>query len=485
MTRPTIVSEVFGPAKSNGPPRKKAARTVSLAEAEYTDVANARRLVERHGQDLRYCDPWRKWLVWDGSCWKEDDTREVLRRAKEMIRAMYAEAERLADRDRQALVKHALQTERNVNRIRAALELAKDGVPILPREMDNDAWLLNVANGTIDLRTGEIREHKRGDYITRMSPVAFEPGAACELWTSFLHRIFAGKAELIAFVQRLFGYCLTGDVREQLLIVFHGTGANGKSTLLNLVLLALADYAMKATPELMLLKAIDSHPTERADLFGRRLVVAMETDEGRRLAESLVKELTGGDPIRARRMREDHWQFMPSHKLILCTNHRPVVKGTDHAIWRRIRLVPFDVVIPDAEQDKTLADKLRAELPGILAWCVRGCLDWQRDGLGLPEEVKAATAAYRDEQDVLGAFLAECCARGPHYRIKAGAIYGGYRDWCKRTGETEVKQRTFGMAMTERGFERQDNNGIWYVGLDLRSELKDGGNGGNGTNFPD
>jgi putative DNA primase/helicase len=217
----------------------------------------------------------------------------------------------------------------------------------------------------------------------------------------------------------------------------------------------------------------ESHPTERAVLFGKRLVVDVESAEDARLNENLVKQLTGSDRITARRMREDFWEFAPTHKLMLCTNHRPEIKETKNAIWRRIKLVPFTVVIPEAEQIKDLLRRLCGEQAGILAWCVRGCLDWQLKGLGVPEEVAGATAEYRSDQDILASFLTEECVVNPQLSAKATRLYERYRKWTERCGETPANQRAFGMAMTERGFERYTNNGTWYRGLGLRSDGED------------
>jgi putative DNA primase/helicase len=276
---------------------------------------------------------------------------------------------------------------------------------------------------------------------------------------------------MIHHVQKLLGYALTGDVREQLLIVLWGKGANGKTTLVNAVMESLGEgYAIKASRDLLMARKMDNHPTQLARLFGKRLVVATETQEAGRLDEAAVKELTGGDPVPARRMREDLWQFNPTHKLFLVTNHRPEIIGTDEGIWRRVHLVPFGVRIPDDQQDKGLADKLRAERPGILAWCVRGCLLWQREGLEAPEEVQAATKAYRSEQDVLAAFIADCCDVNKELRCRASKLYAAYKTWAERGGEAPVNQRRFGMALKERGYESYTNNGTMYRGICVRQD---------------
>lgn len=435
-----------------------------------TDTGNAERFAQQHGQNVRYCYAWNKWLAWDGTRWKLDDTGALERMAKLTARSILREAAAEEDSDRRkALVKFARASESAARRD-AMLKLVRSepGIPVLPEILDTNTWLLNCQNGTIDLRTGQLRDHRREDLITKLVPVEFRPDAKAPTWLSFLDRIFASTAGLIVFVQRLLGYCLTGSVREQVLPIFHGKGSNGKSTLIGTMLELLGlDYAIKAAPDLVLLKK-DAHPTERADLAGKRLVACIEVDEGRNLAEALVKDLTGGDKIRARRMREDFWQFDPTHKIILAVNHRPAIRGTDHAIWRRIRLVPFTVTIPDAEQDKDLANKLLAELPGILAWCVQGCLEWQASGLGEPEEVKTATEEYRADEDVLAGFLADCCVVQPGATARATTLYKCYLDYCDQNGEKPWGQRQFGRAMTDNDrFDRYTNNGTWYRGVGL------------------
>jgi putative DNA primase/helicase len=247
------------------------------------------------------------------------------------------------------------------------------------------------------------------------------------------------------------------------------------------------DYTLKAPPDLLVVRHGESHPTERACLFGKRLVVASETPQGRRLNEALVKELTGGERITGRRMREDFWDFWPSHKFILSTNHRPVIRGTDDGIWRRVRLVPFTVQFWDGDdpansgrhdldpalrQDKRLGDKLRAELSGILRWAVEGCLDWQRDGLTLPDKVRAATNEYRNEEDQFRQWECDRCFVGPEYRCRASELYADYHSWCERGGYRPESQKVFGEQLTKRKFERRVSNGTWYLGIALRTDLE-------------
>lgn len=433
-----------------------------------TDLGNAERLIDLYGDRIRYCHPWGKWLIWDGKRWRIDDTGMAQKLAQATARSIWDEA-RAADDParREELGSHAAKTEK-ADRMAAMLKLAQAMVPVLPGELDQHPWLLNCINGTVDLKTGIIREHRIEDMLTAICPVTYDITAACPLWNRTVTECMKGRLALVEFLQRAFGLSLVGEIREHLLVICYGNGSNGKSVMLNTVQDVLGpDYAMKAPPDLLMVKG-DTHPTERADLFGKRFVLTIEVEDGKRLAEGLVKEITGGDDIRARRMREDFWQFKPSHHPWLACNHKPVVRGSDNGIWRRLRLVPFDRKFEEAEQDLSLPTKLKAEASGILAWMVKGCLAWQQHGLGEPIEVKAATADYRHEMDVVGAFIEERCVVLPTAKAKASALYSAYRNWAEEGGEHSVNQRRFGMAVGERGFEKFTNNGQWYRGIGLR-----------------
>ena len=419
-----------------------------------TDLGNASRLIAHHGQDLRYCYPWGSWLIWDGRRWSLDESGEIHRRAKQTVTEIYREAADAADDEtRKALAKHAVRSEAE-NRIQAMISLAKSEVPIMPAAMDANPWLMNVATGTINLKTGELLEHRREDLITKLAG-EYDPTAAAPTWAATLERVLP-SAEVRAFFKRLCGYAISGDVSEHVLPVLYGTGANGKSTILNALLEAAGEYGMQAAPDLLIAKR-GGHPTEVADLFGMRVVASIEVEDGRRLAETLVKSLTGGDKVRARRMRQDFWQFDPTHTAFLCTNHKPEIRGNDAGIWRRIRLIPFTETIAPAEQDKRLPTKLRSELPGILAWAVEGCLEWQRDGLKAPEEVRKATGAYRSEMDVIGAFLRDECETQQGYSATFKEVFARYEEWCEEAGEKPETRRKFNARLKERGpfFDRR------------------------------
>jgi putative DNA primase/helicase len=455
-----------------------------------TDTGNARRLVELHGRDLLHVHPWRTWLAWDSIRWRPDDTGEAMRRAKDTVAVAYQEAAVVIERigrelaqatDQQAkgalkaqlveaqrLLAWALKSEQ-AQRLDALLALARSDLPILHDQLDTEPFLLNVLNGTLDLRTGELRSHRRDDLITKLAPVSYDPQAVCPLWDKFLDRIMDSNQDLIGYLQRVAGYCLTGNMSEQCLWFFYGTGANGKSTFLTTLLAMLGDYGMQAVSDLLMVKNHESHPTERADLFGKRFVATIETEEGKRIAEALMKQMTGGDQMRARKMRQDFFEFRPTHKIVLAANHRPTVRGTDHAAWRRIKLVPFTVTIPDEEKDKALPERLKAELPGILAWAVRGCLDWQNYGLGEPAEVRQATAAYQSEQDSAQGFLDECCVLIPGARVRASALLEAYQVW---SGDRLMSRQVFNQRLREKGFESRRGHGgayFWH-GIGLAQE---------------
>ncbi len=446
-----------------------------------TDLGNAQRLVTRHGRDLRYCHLWNKWLAWDGMRWQVDDSGEIVRRAKDTVRGIYAEAKETSEpEERKAIARHALRSEADA-RIKAMISLAQSepGIPIDPTLLDTDPWLLTCLNGTIDLRSGELLPHEREHYITKRAPVTHDQEATCPTWLAFLGRIMAGDADLIGFLQRAIGYSLTGNTTERVFLILHGGGRNGKSTLLEVFRTLLGpDYAVRTPTDTLLAKRESGIPNDVARLRGARFVSASEADEGRRLAESTIKDLTGGDTISARFMRGEFFDFLPVFKLWLATNHRPVIRGTDLGIWDRIRLVPFSVRIPDDEQDRDLRQKLIAEAPGILAWAVHGCLEWQRHGLGTPSAVRKATAGYRADMDVLGAFLADRCTIDPQARIAAKTLYADYQRWCEETGEKPLSQIAVGKQLAERGFtpaRSGKGRGRGWIGLGLLSETDDEG----------
>ncbi len=460
-------------------------------ENDLTELMNARRLVALFGQQLRYVSEW-GWMAWTGKRWERDTTGAVMRYAKETALSYYQDAAQAAsagDSDKaKELAQHAKRSQ-SARAIRAMVELAQSELEVIarPEDFDNDPWVLNCENGTLDLRTGELRPHDPADLLTKLCPVNYDPAATCPTWERFQNEIAAECAAIVAYKQRMYGYSLTGDVSEQAFFIAYGTGANGKSTEVNTIRAILGpDYAWHIPTESLLTKAHGGGiPNDLARLKGMRFVTAIESDLGRRLAEGLVKQLTGGDPITARYMRAEFFTFDPTHKLILATNHKPEIWGSDHAIWRRIKLIPYTVTIPKARQDKDLPEKLLAEAAGILAWLVRGCLAWQREGLAEPGEVTNATNAYRQEQDVIGEFLADRCIFKPTATVAKGELYEAYVTWCETNKETPLSKRKFGGKITERGDVAEDKSTgglrVW-VGIGLLAEANSGVSGVSGKN---
>lgn len=441
-----------------------------------TEVANSRRFNARHADRVGYVNAWQKPLIWTGKQNQIDDSGAVLRLGKEVADSLWAEVVTNPSDD---AVRFAVESSK-ASKIAAATRLAMAEVPIDVADLDANPWLLNCDNGTIDLRTGKLRPHRREDWITKICPTRFNPDAPSYHFDRFLESTLE-SALVIDFLRRLAGYCLTGLVSEQILPVFWGGGANGKTTLLNAWQDTLgSDYSGAAPASLLMERKQSEHPTELADLFGRRVVVASETNQGAKLAESTVKQLTGGDIISARRMREDFWTFKPTHKLLLLTNHKPQIKGTDEAIWRRIVLIPFvrkfwnpdkgETGPAELRQDKTLADRLHAEREGILAWMVRGCLEWQKDGLQIPDAVRVATAEYRSESDTVGRFIAECCITGNPdvFKVRFSDLYARLESWCNDSGDNLPSRKFTGQYLQDQRFRDRHSGARWYLGIALR-----------------
>ncbi len=395
----------------------------------------------------------------------------IKQRCKATVRAMYDDAASWVLRTRdiedtgerkqahkyaQELAKYAKASE-SETKLSAMERLAQSAVAVLPDVFDRDPWLLNVQNGTLDLRTGVLSPHTRSQLITRYIDVPYDQEASCPLWEDFLDVIFCGNQDLISYVWKAIGYNLTGMIGEQCFFLLHGLGANGKSTFLSVLSGLMADYGSHTPFTTFLYKDRESSSNDLARLRGARVVTAQEMDQGKRLAEPLIKSITGGDKISCRFLYGEYFDFVPSFKLWLAANHKPIVTGTDHAIWRRIHLIPFSFTVPPEQQDSRLGDKLAAELPGILSWAVRGCLQWQASGLCPPASVVSATEEYRAEMDTLGAFLEECCLINQQAVVKSSALYNTYIGWCKQNGETELTQTAFGRQLTERGFVKERN----------------------------
>ncbi|GAB4334147.1 MAG: hypothetical protein Kow0099_06130 [Candidatus Abyssubacteria bacterium] len=469
------LERLAGEAPLCEPAQERAQTTQPLESSNLNDLHHARQIARRFGHSIRHCERQGGFFVYDGARWIRDETGQVWRWAVETAEDIQREARELSNEDeRRRLLEWAVRAERRANIESALKQLAAlEGIAVTHDAFDRDPWLFNCANGTVDLRSGKLRPHRREDMLSKISPVAFDPEARCPQWQAFLKRITDDNVDVLAFLQRAVGYALSGSVREQKLLFLHGAGANGKSTFLNMLLHVWGDYARRIAPDLLFLNRDDRHPTALADLCGVRLAVTTEIEQGKRLAEVLVKELSGGDRLLARRMRQDYFEFEPTHTLFIAGNHLPVIRGSEHAVWRRIALVPFTVTVPENEQDKDLADKLRAEAAGILRWCVRGCLDWQAFGLSEPADVRAATSQYRSDMDILGDFLGECCVVVPGAEVTSAELNKAYRAWCEKTGERAMSARSLGLRLKERGFTQKltgNSRSRTWIGIGLLSE---------------
>jgi putative DNA primase/helicase len=437
-----------------------------------SDLGNAQRLAALHGENLRYCHELGKWLIWNSQMWSPDKSGQIVRFAKGTVRNIYSEAAQLPEGNA-TLAKHALQSEA-AKRIEWLVELAKSepAIPASIEMLDANPWLLNCLNGAIDLRSGKLLPHDRHNLCTKQVPVEFTPEAECPMWKVFLNRIMAENKQLISFLQRAVGYSLTGMTTEQVLFILYGTGANGKSTFVESVRSLLGDYGQQSEFETFLVRKNGGGPrNDIARLKGARFVSAAEGEQDCRLSESVIKQVTGGDKIAARFLYQEHFEFTPEFKLFLASNHKPRIVGTNEAIWRRIRLIPFTVTIPRRERDPQLLDKLRRELPGILAWAVRGCLTWQKKGLGEPNEVAEATSEYRQEEDFLATFLADKCITDPKGVAHAGMLFEVYEQCCKDNGEQPETQKVFGSELHSRGCTSGKKKGkrAWF-GVRLRTD---------------
>jgi putative DNA primase/helicase len=441
-----------------------------------TDMGNGKRLVALHGHDLHYCPPGKKWFIWNGKLYLPDNGSEIMRRAKDTVQSIGSEIEASTDeRLRSELVRHARSSE-SQTRLKGMIVCAQSEptIDIMPDNLDQDPWLLNCLNGTLDLRTGRLRGHRRSDLITKISPVKFIPKAECPVWLHFLRKIMGENATLISFLQRAVGYSLTGITWEQCLFILWGIGKNGKTTLLEVIKALLGkDFARQAASETFMQKARGGQiPNDLAALKGARLVTAPELEKDQCLSESLIKLATGEDEIIARFLYGEYFSYKPQFKLWMMANHKPVIRGTDDGIWRRLMLIPFKVQIPESGRDRQLINKLKAELPGILNWALQGCLEWQRDGLGIPQEVQDAVAEYRKDMDILGRFIEERCIRNPKSVTPATTIYEAYTLWAEANGETNpLKQGAFGKALSDRGVDRKHLNSGWVrTGISLRPD---------------
>jgi putative DNA primase/helicase len=429
-----------------------------------TEDELALRFSARHARDLRYVALKAQWLKWDGGRWLPEATLLAFDLARESCRTdareygngkppagvtsakTVAAVERLAKADR---------------RQAATLE-----------QWDADDWVTNTEMATVNLRTGIGRPPNPADYITKKTACyAPPPGTPHPIWSAFLTRITAGDIELQSFLQRYIGYCCTGVTTEHKFVFAYGTGANGKSTFVNTIREIFGDYATVADVGTFIASNTERHPTDVAKLHGYRLVVAQETEKGRRWDEAKIKTMTGGDKMTACFMRQDFFDFIPKFKLFVTGNHKPQLSNVDEAMRRRLLLVPFTVQIPVEERDPQLPEKLKAEWPAILRWCLDGCLEWQRIGLAPPQIVTDATEAYFDDQDLIKQWLDECTQEAPS-TVFTGTptLFSSWKNWCDERGMSTGTARALSDALSDRGLmHKRTKRGRGFAGIELRS----------------
>jgi putative DNA primase/helicase len=440
----------------------------------YTDTGNAKFFVSYYWSKkryFRYCLQLKTWYVWNDKYWEEDRLGLVQRMAKELaLRLKGVLSHGVSDDAELSRIARWARSTQSIRGLNAMIELAKSepNVATLPEKLDPDPWLLNVGNGTLNLKNGQLQPFNRADLITKIIPIDYDVRATCPLWEKFLYEIMQGDKETIKYLQKAAGYSLTGTVKQQVMFILHGLGENGKSVFIIVLIALFGDYAKHTTSSILLQKTDADKPTDVARLKGARFVVAEETDQGRKLAEAAVKQLTGGDPITARGLYKEAIQFDPTFKLWLMTNYLPEITGTDHGIWRRLIVVPFDFT--PVHRDLDLSEKLKKELPGILKWAVDGALLWQKEGLIPPGAIKAASQAYRVGMDVVGQFIDDRCVIDPNASTPVKDLYSSYKIWCLANGERALTANGFGRALTGKGFnEARTANTKLRTGIRLKT----------------
>lgn len=472
-----------GPAEAPQPPRtprgprgliggtEAATITVERPEdldepmpAKYSEDQAALKFTARYSDQFRYVAAWGKWLEWDGAKWSADVILKVFDLVRKVCREMADEAGRdqmLTDHQ-----KMKIASVYGTSKVVAAVEKLAKSDPrhaSRPADWDKDLWLVNTPGGVVNLRNGEIRPARQSDHMTKTTSVAPSEEAHCPNWHKFLDSVTGGDHELKHFLQRVAGYSLTGSIKEHALFFLYGTGRNGKGTFIGALQGILADYSVVASMNVFIEQKFAQHTTDVAALMGARLVTAQETDEGRRWAESRIKEMTGGDLITARYMRQDNFTFKPQFKLIIAGNHKPGLRNVDEAIKARMNLIPFTVTIPPEQRDKDLPEKLAQEAAGIFRWMIDGCLDWQERGLAQPECVLSATDQYLADQDVMLDWIDSECEQNPNYREKSTDLYASYKKFTERASDYVLPVRAWKAKLESRNFGSVKSHGIHMI----------------------
>jgi putative DNA primase/helicase len=444
-----------------------------------TDVYNAQYFTDRHGDEIRFCDSLGGWHVWDGRRWEKDENYRIMKHAKETAKAMYQQG---VASDNKHIIKHAVSME-SKGKLEAMISLARSNdIAVKSEVFDQDIWHVNCANGTLDLRTRKFSPPRKEDYCTKATPVNYNPDAKAPRWKQFLDEVFSGDQGLIDFMQRAVGYSLSGSVQEHCFFILWGIGRNGKSTFLKHIQKIMGDYATSTPAGTLMEKYNDAIPNDIARLKGTRFVSTTESGQNRRLAEPVVKALTGDDPITARFLHKEFFTFSATFKIFLATNHKPDITGTDKGIWSRVVLVPFDYVLPPEKQDHHLDEKLEAEHEGIFAWAVEGFRKWQEDGLGTAGRIDEMKEQYQEDSDIIGQFISECCDLGPG-QTSVGDMTKAVGEWCKDAGIRTIKRNVLNDYLLSKGITKDRassgvyrGKAVWY-GVQIKSKYETNDNG--------
>ena len=443
-----------------------------LAFRPYTDSGNAECFYSLYKDKFCWVGAKKSWFRWDKdeTRWIEDEGSDQLA-MRDMARLRYKVASKLSSNEGEGKgLKIWARKSESTAKINAALTLAKAMMKEDYEEFDRDQYLLCCENGVIDLQTGNLRPGRPEDLIHFYTKIKFDPSAKCYRWKQFLEEIFLGNQEFIDFIQKTVGYTLTGDVSEECFFICNGKGANGKSTFLGILYKLLGDFSHSASASTFKDHyGNDPIPLDVAHMCGKRLINCIEIKENATMNEEKVKALTGGagDILKGRFLFGDEFYFSATHKIWLSVNHLPKIKGTDDGIWRRIRLIPFNVCFPPHKRDTKLIKKLEAELPGILNWAVEGCLRWQKEGLTPVDAVNKVTESFRKDSDVVAQFLKDCTIINPKEKTQASELYQAFCNWCEKVGETSLTLREFSTRMQDRGIEMRKISCNYYIGIGL------------------
>lgn len=442
-------------------------------ELTNTDTGNAKRFALKYGENLRYCNDRAEWLEWDEKRWVFRESNDLIGMAQQTAFSITDDAAKASSTTERDLVWKWAKTSLSAASLRNMISLAQCESVISTNSswLDKNDWLLNVNNGTLDLKEHKFREHNRSDMITKHTPVNYDPSASCPKWMNFLETIFNGDYELISWLQKVFGYSLTGSTDEQCIFMLIGDGCNGKSTLLKTMHMVMCDYAVQANSDTFMAQKYSQAGSARSDLVkltGKRIVFASEAEEGQRLAESFIKQITGGEEISTRGLyQKTQIEYKPKFKVFYCSNHKPIIKGTDNGIWRRIMLIPFSVRIAEADRNPHLLEEFCQEASGILKWAYEGCIRWQSEGLAdIPKVVREASDQYKAENDVIGKFLGDCCYQDGE--VQSSKLYGAFSDWCRENGCDQKGQNEFICYLERNGcIRKKTKKGIFWNGLSL------------------